>query len=411
MATAFFASSLALPARADVEATSTTVLTARPEIRAGQAYGALPLIELLGLSASGFDNPWVTDARVRVSAWGELRPSELPARGSASGDVDLAFAEGKLFEKRLRLTLGRQFVFGGGARSAHLDGASGEVRLSSGLGLLAYGGATVVPRFAVRRGDALAGARAFWSPSFDTELGVSFIQVLERGLSARQDLGVDGRWEPSRDLTVAGHALYSLAERRLAELDLGPRWQIGEGVEVSALYRRTSPDLFLPRSSIFSVFAEQSRDEAGAGILWHPRPRLGLYADWRAVWVGEGLGTDAGGQLTLGLGPLSRTRLSAQARVLQIPGSGYVRARATASHRLPSDLSLALDADWFLLDRPVNGERMSIAAAAVASWPFAPEWLAALSVGAGSTPTFQSRFEVLAKVGYRFSTRAKETAR
>ncbi len=71
-----------------------------------------------------------------------------------------------------------------------------------GLGITAYGGAPVTPRFATRQGDVAGGGRVFWRRSFDTEVGLSFIEVLDCGLVARQDIGADARVRPTRTLHI-----------------------------------------------------------------------------------------------------------------------------------------------------------------------------------------------------------------
>jgi hypothetical protein len=393
------------PARAGVEVGLVSVLSARPELReGGRAVTAAPLLELLSLSADGFEVPWISEARLHVSAWGELRPLELGGRDPARGDVQLAFAEGRLWDQRLRLVVGRQMVVGGAARLLHLDGLWAELQVQRGWRLSAWGGAPVSARFAIHQGDAAAGGRLAFVPSWDSELGVSYAMALDRGILSRSDVGLDARWAPSRAVWVSVSALYSALEGRLAEAEVGPHWQVLESVQLSFAARRVAPDLLIPRSSIFSVFAEPERDEVGASVLWEPARELGLLGEYRGLWNEGAPGSDAAVHVVGRLGPARATLLTGQIRLLQLAaGGGYLRARLGASHRVSPALRLTLDGDAFWREQPMNGVRHSAVVSTTASWSFAPEWLAVLSLGAGTTPEYAARVEAMAKVAYRFT--------
>ena len=62
---------------------------------------------------------------------------------------------------------------------------------------------------------------------------------------------------PFRAVTVSGLAQWSLEEQRLAEAKLQALWQVTQKIQLSADVARTSPDLFLDRSSIFAVLYRQ----------------------------------------------------------------------------------------------------------------------------------------------------------
>ena len=384
-----------------VNATSTTLLTGRPDVRYGEVHSAVPIVELVGLSAQGFEVPAVDDLKLRVSGWGRL---DAARTGDLAGDLEVAFLQGRLLDRRLALTLGRHIVTGGAARFTQLDGASAEVAIARGFGVAAYGGLPVVPRFAVARGDAVFGGRLFWRRSVSTEVGASVVNVLDHGVFARQDLGLDARYQATKALAVAGYGLWSLAEARLAEVDVGPTYSPTSEVQVSAQYRRTAPDLFLPRSSIFSVFAETRRDEVGASAQYQPRPYLSLFADYHSLWTGDGRGDDLGARASFRSDPTGTTTLAAQARWLRIPSNGYVQVRLSGTRKLLPRLLLALDLDGYAFSQPINGATMSTTAAVTGAYAFAPGWQAVLSGTAGETPLLAQRFELFAKLVYDYST-------
>src|SRR6185295_9689316 len=303
VAVAALACAAARPAAAGIEVSLVSYLSARPELRDGRALTAAPLLELVSVDAWGLSAPGVRDARVHVSTWGALGLLDLPARGSVSGDVDLAYAEGRLLEDHLRLVVGRQLIAGGAARFLQLDGLFAEYSLARRLRVTAWGGAPVAARFNVRQGDAAAGGRVAWAPSWDSELGASYALVLDRGVVARSDAGVDGRWAPSNALWITGHALWSAAESRIVEAELAPHWRALPSLELALSARQVAPDLLVPRSSILSVFAEPERDELGAIAVWEVRPELAVTADARAAWLSGSPGGDAGARLAARVAP------------------------------------------------------------------------------------------------------------
>ena len=406
LAVAALAGAVARPAVAGVEVSLISYLSARPEIRDGRAITAAPLLELVSVDAWGLNAPGLGSARLHVSGWGSLGLLGTSPRGPAAGDLDLAYVEGRGFEDRLRLVLGRQLVGGGAARFLQLDGALAEYSLARRLRVTAWGGVPVAARFNVRQGDAAGGGRVAWAPSWDSEVGASYALVLDRGLVSRHDAGVDGRWSPSRSLWISGHALYSLAELRVVEAELGPHWKIFPALELALSARRVSPDLLLPRSSILSVFAEPSRDELGAVATWEVRPEVAVTADVRAAWLSGVPGSDAGALVAARVAP--GTLLTGELRWLNAFDQGYWRARVGASRRLTTNLVLAGDADAFWRSTAVNGVNHSAVASAAASWTFAPDWLAVAELGAGTTPELAAEARAMVKVAWRFRVAASD---
>ncbi|MHB8876438.1 MAG: hypothetical protein ACYC8T_22315, partial [Myxococcaceae bacterium] len=293
---------------------------------------------------------------------------------------------------------------GGAARFTHLDGGSADVRIVKGLGLTVYGGLPVIPRMAAAKGDALYGARLYWRAAVGTEVGASYIQVFDHGRTARQDAGLDARVAITRKVALSAYGLWSLYEQRLAEVNVGPDLFLGEDVTVRLEYRRTAPDLFLPRSSIFSVFAETERDEAGGDLGYQLNRWTSLYVDYHSFWTNDGRGDDASARVTFRSDATGRTLAGAQARVFSAPVNGYVQGRLFGTYRPMDKLTVALDLDLYQLFEDVNGTRTSFTSALTGAYNFAPGWLAVLSGTAGTTVLLHSRFEVLAKLVYNFPT-------
>jgi len=396
------AASLAVPclAHADtLDTTVTTLIAGRQDPRDGKVYTVVPIYQSLTLIGE-VDSRHVQDLKIVASGWGELAFGD-PREGTGTGDLDLAFVEGGLFKRRVQLRIGRQMVFGGVARAIQLDGAQLSVRVWRGLSATLYGGAPVTPRFGVHRGDALVGTRVSYRLNVDSEFGVSFIHVLDQGRIGRQEIGADARYRPHRTLTLTGYAQLSTIEARIAEADVAATWQPLPMIEARFDWRRTAPDLWIPRSSIFSVFSQESHDEAGASIFVRPLPRLSVSGDYHAIVdTLSAVGHRGGGRAQLSLGAAFQTQVGAELRVLSLPERGYLRARLFGQHRFPHALSLTLDLDLMHLDRPINGQDLSFTAAATLGWDFYKGWRVVATAIEDVTPFVENRFEFMVKIAY-----------
>ncbi|MBI5542926.1 MAG: hypothetical protein HY901_03495 [Deltaproteobacteria bacterium] len=374
------------------------------------------MIERVGLDARKIGNPLFQDLSLHVSAWGRVTPAQAPTRLGTAADLDLAFLSGQLFDRRLSLKLGRHVVFGGVARARQIDGASFGLRIVQGFGMSAYGGLPVFPRFAVGRGDAVVGGRLYYRASIDAEIGASVLQLWDGGATAQQLAGMDLRLV-IRSLTLGASGAWSLIDSRLAEADVAATWQAVDSLQASIGVRRTAPDLFLSRTSILSVFASETRDGLGGSLSWQPAPNLSLLGEYHCLRFGAQSGSEGadlpseGGNEALvraSVLALQGLTVGVQGRWLDTPSNGYVEGRIFSQWRILARLSTALDLDAFRFRDPINGHRNSYVASLSATWTFAPSWMATVSGLASVTPYFETRFEGVAKLVYRFSTRTRE---
>ncbi len=387
---------------ADVAVYSTTLVGGRPDVVDGQVRTVAPLYELVGIRAKNIGLRGFDEIGVAVDAWGGLT---LPgsSNGIGASDVNLAWIEGRTLKKRLRLRLGRQFVTGGVARAMFFDGLYADYKSSIGIGLSAFAGLPVERRFAnFLRGDFVFGTRAYFAPSFNTEVGLSYVHMLQRGALSRQDAGLDVRWKPLRSLMFAGAFAWSVSEARMAELDVGPRWTPTDDIEVQLSHRRTAPELFLPRTSIFTVFADTSRDDAGVSVSWQLTRLVSIFGDVRAIWLNGEQGFEASARVAVRPFRAPSTTLVVQAHRLEIPANGYHQARVGARHTLPFGLALSVDLDTYVLDRAVRRQTLSFSASTSATYTFNKSWLVSATLFAATTPTFESRYEAIAKLSWLF---------
>jgi len=301
----------------------------------------------------------------------------------------------------------RLHTVAGVGRNLQFDGAD-LTAMWRGLGGSAQAGVPVTPRFAASRGDAMVGGRLFFRPRFDSEAGLSILHVLDDGQIMRQELGADGRFAVAPRLALSGFWRYSIYDQRTAEADLAATGQFGSLLQVSADYRRTAPDLFLPRNSIFSVFSQETHDEVGGFFYLRPQRRLRLQGDYHVSVDADGTGQDASGKLTATVGQERRSTAGLEGRRLDLPHGGYTLARAFALLPLAPEITATLDASAFLFDNALNGQTHSFVGAGTLAYELRRNWRA-VATGIGSvTPFAERRFEGMVKLIYQLTTRVRE---
>jgi hypothetical protein len=396
---------VSLPALAPaqtIDATAMTLLAGRQDPRDGTVHTVVPAYEDVWISARDLGIPGVDAAQIVVSGWGMVAGGDPIDGDNLAGDLDLAFIEGKLFGRHLTVRAGRQLVSSGVARNVQVDGLDLVARGPLDLGLEVYGGLPVVPRFAYGHGQAVVGGRLFWRPALAFEGGVSFVQIFDDALTDRQELGADARVVISSKVTVTGLAAFSVIEERLSEASLRALWQPQRNLELTLEASRISPDLFISRASIFSVFAEETRDEGGATLYFRPLPRVRLWADGFVLNDDSGTGGRGGLRASFMLDGANATQIGVEGRILALPSSRYVQARLFGSHRFPHKITATLDCDSVWLDPQVNGQDLSLTFVGTLGWEFLPSWKAVVVGVTGETPLLEWRVEALAKLVYAF---------
>ncbi len=415
-ALALLALALPLPARADnVDATMTTLVQGFQDLRDGQVHSVVPIIELVSVRGTDIQNSAVDDLSFVLSGWGALQLGDQFqfADPGSGGDLDLAYVQGSEFDKHLDFRVGRQLVTGGSAQVLPIDGADVTVTPVKDFGLTAYGGAIVVPRFAVAEGDAAAGARAFWRPSLTSEVGASFVDVLDQGLVARQEAGLDAHVVPLQALTLTAYALLSTIDDRLAEGELSATWQPLPSLELTGEYRRTAPDLFISAASIFSVFAEERQDEVGGSGSWRISRWFAVDGDFYGIGTEEGWGHRGRARVKLTAGPTTTVGLEGRELLLQLAPAygvtgfipvteagenGYYAADLFGTCHFSPALLAALDLEDYRFRAPVNGQSESYDGTISVVYDVSKLWQVSLAGVEAVTPLVAPNTEVIARV-------------
>jgi hypothetical protein len=188
-------------------------------------------------------------------------------------------------------------------------------------------------------------------------------------------------------------------EERLGEGEASLSWRGSRRLQAAAEYRHVEPDLFLPRTSILSVFADDQRNELGGWVRVEPMRALVLDANYHALLEDPGTGHRARVKGTYTLRP--RTDVGAEAVLLQQSeqDNGYWMGRAFGGYgRGPIDLTA--DVVSYFLERNINGEDLALTATGTVGWRFMQGFKVLVAASGGTTPYLTRHFDVLAKLVY-----------
>ena len=466
-----FAAALALAAaatsRADVvEATATTVVTAGQQLRgavSGQTPeldNVIPVFELVTVTARDVRNPVFDNLEVVVSGWGSYDLGEVRwssgTQDNFTGDLTTGYVRGQLLGRAVTLKAGRSFVVAGAGRMLQLDGADLLVRIPGGLSLSAFGGMPVSQRFRTRAGDRswnpaggdLAyGGRLGWTLPLPggygrgLDVGASAVMVTDAkstitnprydplnplpGVPAtytdssagavRKDVGLDARFQPRAGLVFTGNGTYSLEAERFAEYGVNALWTVDRKTFVNLDFKRVAPDLFLSQNSILSVFTDKERTDLGGGVRYQLTEAMNVGVDYHALLepTGEGgkteLGHEAAARAEWEHGP---TRMGGEVSYLTAGGlgeekNGYVGGRLFGRRELGRAF-VACDAQVHSFQQEINGNKLALTGALSAGYRLNADWSAVLAGRAGVTPFLEQQADLLVKLVYNQTYRARE---
>jgi len=394
-----FLLALLASAAARADGSATTLFDSKPYVRDG-GHQDNSLYEAFALNARAEGTDWLQDLRVVARGWGRVTIGPPFDEEHTTGDLDSFFVEGRLLKRHLLVRVGRQLTTGGAVRATQLDGLAADGLIAYGFGAQAWVGVPVQPRFTQSSGDFLTGARAFWRRAFDSEVGVSYVYALRKGYVARSDVALDGSWTPIRPVTVNALAQWNVNEGRFAEGRLQALWQVDRKLQLVGDVQRTAPDLFVDRSSFFWVFSEERRDEAGGEIVYRLMEPVSLEGDWHWLKVEGGHGHRGGARATYRT-PYGGS-YGAEFRLLTEPDNGYKLARLFGIRKLPRNITVTLDLDAYWLEQEINAKKSSFIATLTGGWAFLPNWEAMLAGSFGTTPYFERRTEIIARLIYHF---------
>jgi hypothetical protein len=424
-----------LVARADViEASSTTLLAAGQQLRGGAAgqtpdlVNVAPLFELISVSAREVRNPLFQDLEISFSGWGSGDLGSVRwdsgTTGRLTGDVTTAYVRGTLAKGLVQLRAGREFVAAGSGRMLQIDGGDLFVRLPAGFSLSVFGGAPVSQRFSSRSGlaswnpaggDLAWGGRVGWklaqagAAGRGLDVGVSLVSVSDHSNPVRQDLGVDARYQPIDRLSLVANTTYSLYAERFAEYNVTALFSASKALTVNLDVRHYSPDLFLARNSILSVFTDTTRTDLGGGVRYQFTRTLHASVDYHALIEPAELDkTELGGEAAARVEwERHGTLAGGEVTYLKTGSTGYTGLRGYGRKDL-GKLFVAGDLMNVSFRQEVNGEKNSLTGSVSAGYQLARAWSVVVSGRAGVTPYFEKQADAMVKLVYNSVVRVRE---
>jgi hypothetical protein len=216
-------------------------------------------------------------------------------------------------------------------------------------------------------------------------------------------------------LALSSYLRYAVTEQRIVDGNLALHAQILPRLELGLQARRSAPDLFIPRYSIFSVFSQETRDEWGGFGFYRPVRWLDLNVDFYRFTSEAGSGYTLSSRIVGDFTSRRLPRFGIEGKRFSIPADGYrsqrggyLMARLFGVQRIAQKLSAIVDASLFQFDYDLNGYPRSLSASATLGWDFLPAWRAVVTGVVSETPFGIHQLETLVRVtysGHHVSTR------
>ncbi len=395
----------------------------------------LPVQEYVLLDARNLDTPWKRDSmEVELSAWAETTLGDPSPERPLDGDIQVAnvgYRQGPV-----SVRLGRQHVAGGAARYSRFDGADIAVDLGLGLGVEAYGGFTVLPRWDARPGYYILGSaaetqlkdpNAVLAPSRAgtwltggrvgyrnawARAGVSFHEEHAGGELARRNLGADARADLHDVGTIASSALLDLDARRFADARVSADATPFDSLDLTAEFSHAEPALLLSRQSVLSVFSTDSYDEVGGFATFRAVRMLRFEASgFLDVYDGGRPGARGEGAVRALLDRAGHTTARVEYTRLLAPDNGYHSVRLSLSRRFARTLAGTLEGYGYLYDSSIRGMRTSAVSAGTITWQAEAALSFLIGASLASSPYARLDAETQVRVAYAFDLSQRGVSR
>ena len=413
---------------------------ARPGAAGSSSH--MPFYEFVRLRAQdlGLDG-----LSVQASVWGQLELMDV-IDDRATGDVGTLMLQYRApYESALsglRVKLGRQYVSAGPSIMEQLDGGMVAYDLPFGLQVAAFGGVPTGIRFTrqpwiMGQGEDdygynwVVGGRVGYRFRELAAVGLAYRYKSYRGLVGHNELGWDLTAAPLSWLEVIADGVFELTAERLREVRAGVLLHPMRQLDLELGYRFVSPDLYVPRSSIFAVFSDDVHQQAYVEAHWSRWRWLAVTAEVGARIYDESCSVTAGkeqcdeasvainGSLRamLKMGPDGLHRVVLEVERLGAPDGGITRFRLGGRAPVIAGLSMVVEADAYLLDDEhdhsadgAHGASYSFAGSGYLSYDL-PFNLSVLAGGQGMiTPIFSRAGSFMVRLNWLIDGPAKQGA-
>jgi hypothetical protein len=439
----------------ELDVYSNTQLNVQNQWNSGTTTSVVPLYEFLSLSGRNFEVPG-GQLLFQVDGWGAVNLGTNPwwngynNTGSWSGDLNLAYLQGRFFQNQLRVTLGRQTVGFGNSRMLQLDGGSFQAIIAKMFTLDGYVGLPTTQRFTAYGnlysanptiGNLAVGGRVGFAWTTWLNAGVSAAFSWQDGQPTREDLAVDLKFSPVSWMYLLGYADWSLFASnyfesfgsQIADSNLSLVFPVSPFLQFTAEYTYTVPSLALPYNSILWVFSDSTHQYLGVSA------RLGIeefkvhvpldfdvgyrriFEQWADLGGGNGTGdrfflratwrptknaTVGAEGARLAMPEVSETAAGGGS-VQILPSQGYWQARAFGSLRMYG-FTGTLDFQGYWFDSPVNAVTTSMIGSATLGYDVGGGFAVVGALQGGATPYYSSFMSGLVKLTYNATYRFRE---
>ncbi len=208
---------------------------------------------------------------------------------------------------------GRQFVVAGAAVQ-RVDGVALRQPLGGAFELDLFGGAPTDDGIGGRNGDRIGGGRLGALLGSALKLGASAFYAQDHGDASDVKGGLDLQWSPTRSFELFSHAYYDWIADEIYDARAHAVWTPSIAWQVALDWTHAIPGLFVPKSSIYSVFSNEAYDEGGVTLTHRFDAALsanlfGRHTDYESS---ESL-TQAGGGVDARYGPNGEDAVGAEA--------------------------------------------------------------------------------------------------
>ena len=213
------------------------------------------------------------------SAWLRVDLDEQPARSRNRADLSYGYIQidrGRTADGFIRL--GRIYNYQG-ILHQRFDGGEIYYPINKWLDLDVYGGSRPYETTEAGGDSWLTGGRAGLRFSRRGTVGFSWLLAQTDDQWDDQKIGGDWRFSPWNWLELSGFWGYDLLSEKLYDVQTSARIGVTSDLDLRFTYDDLIPGLYIPKSSIFSVYSLAEETSYGAQVVYHPGDQWNFMTD------------------------------------------------------------------------------------------------------------------------------------
>ncbi len=349
----------------EVHVTAKSITTISREVVPGALNATeqqIPTMQILNLRGENIGGSGMFAYGSGFAAQQIASGSLPPARAA---DLAYGYVGWDGLDHKIRISVGRQFVFSGAPRYVFMDGASAIVRLPANLRLDVYGGTAAFSAFQNEFSAPVVGTRLAWMPWTVGHIAAAFQDVSGTTEATRRTVGTDASLR-IKSLTFTGAYAYDLLGRGMQEARIDGTWRPFPWLGIYARGEARDPLAYLPRNSIFTAFVQRTDGLVGGGFDIKTPGALYGSGSYDRYIIGGGNLDGYRAQLNVGLrlNEQGTYRTGVTYNRMFNGDNGYDQARIWCRGELPAHLTAAVDLDSYFFFSPVRGVSQSLMATA-----------------------------------------------